>query len=261
MSGRGEPAISLDELKQTTALRADPAAGLRDRFAHVDTWVFDLDNTLYTPDSDLWPQIDGRITHFIADLLGLDGLSARALQKYYYRRYGTTLHGLMAENAVDTAKFLDFVHDIDRSRLPANPALVAAIAALSGRKLILTNGSRDHALKTADQLGFKAAFEDVFDIVSADLVPKPDPATYDRFFGRHAVDPRRAAMFEDIARNLVVPHARGMVTTLVVQKASATDHREPWEQVGVSEPFVDVVTDDLAALLAGLAPTRATPLV
>ena len=101
---------------------------------------------------------------------GLDGLSARALQKYYYRKHGTTLHGLMAEGAVDPALFLAFVHDIDRTRLPTNPALGAAIAALPGRKLILTNGSRDHAPEgRRAQLGIGEAFEDVFDIVSADL--------------------------------------------------------------------------------------------
>ncbi len=227
---------------------------MRARFAHVDTWVFDLDNTLYPAGSDLWPQIDARITHYLADTLGIDGQSARALQKYYYRRHGTTLHGLMAEYAVDPHRFLAFVHDIDRTNLPANPALVAGIAGLPGRKLILTNGSRDHALKTAAQLGLGEAFEDVFDIVSADLVPKPDPATFERFFDRHGVDPRRAAMFEDLARNLEVPHARGMVTTLVVQPNEGTDHREAWERGGAQAPHVEFVTDDLARFLAALGP-------
>lgn len=245
-----------DLLAPSTAVlarRLDDVAATRARFAHVRAWVFDLDNTLYAPDNDLWPQIDQRITHYLAHHLDLDGLSARALQKHYYRRYGTTLHGLMSEHETDASAFLAFVHDIDRSRLPANAPLALAIAALPGRKLILTNGSRDHALKTAEQLGLGAAFEDVFDIVSADLIPKPDPSTYARFFDRHQVDPAAAAMFEDIARNLVVPHARGMRTTLVVQKATSVDHREAWERTGVSEPYVDFVTDDLAAFLAGLA--------
>ena len=247
-----------EELAASTALpAAPPSSGVRARFAHVDAWVFDLDNTLYPAASDLWPQIDARITRYLAHFLDLDGLSARALQKHYYQRYGTTLHGLMAEHGVDPAGFLSFVHDIDRTRLPANLVLGSAVAALPGRKLILTNGSRDHALRTAEQLGFGDTFEDVFDIVSADLVPKPDPATYARFFERHAVDPARAAMFEDLSRNLVVPHARGMVTTLVVQPADALDHREPWERGGVAEPHVDFVTDDLAGFLAGLVPSPA----
>ena len=229
------------------------------RFAHVDTWVFDLDNTLYPAGSALWPQIDARITHYLADLLGIDGLSARALQKYYYLRYGTTLNGLMAEHAIDPHRYLDFVHDIDRSTLPPDPNLVAGIAALPGRKLIFTNGSRDHALKTAGQIGLADVFEDVFDIVSADLVPKPDPATFDRFFDRHGVDPRRAAMFEDLARNLEVPHARGMVTTLVVSPAGGVDHRDAWESVGAGASHVDFVTAYLGPFLATLRETPATP--
>jgi putative hydrolase of the HAD superfamily len=225
---------------------------LQARFAHVETWVFDLDNTLYAAGSAIWPAIDNRISLYLAQLFGLDGLSARALQKYYYRRYGTTLRGLMEEHAIGAGEFLDFVHDIDRTMLEADPALGQALIQLPGRKLILTNGSREHALRTTEQLGFHTVFEDIFDIVAAELVPKPDPSVYDRFFVKHAVDPKRAVMFEDIARNLEVPHARGMLTVLVVPKLDAGDHREPWEATGAAEPYVDFVTDDLAAFLRGL---------
>jgi putative hydrolase of the HAD superfamily len=225
---------------------------LQARFAHVDTWVFDLDNTLYAAGSAIWPAIDNRISLYLAGLFGLDGLSARALQKHYYRRYGTTLRGLLEEHAIGADEFLQFVHDIDRTMLEANPVLKQALIQLPGRKLILTNGSRDHALRTTEQLGIHEVFEDVFDIVAAELVPKPDASVYDRFFTKHAVDPRRAVMFEDIARNLEVPHARGMLTVLVVPKRDASDHREPWEATGATEPYVDFVTDDLAAFLRGL---------
>jgi len=235
-----------------TAPHLTPAA----RFAHVDTWVFDLDNTLYPADSDLWPKIDARITHFIAELFGLDGLSSRALQKYYYKQYGTTLNGLMLEHEIDPAQFLAFVHDIDRSNLAPDHTLAAAISALPGRKLILTNGSREHALSTARQLGIDHIFEDIFDIVSADLLPKPAEQTYLRFFDRHHVDPSRAAMFEDIVHNLKVPHARGMVTTLVVPKKGQVDHREPWESVREIPGHVDFVTDSLRGFLQSLASPR-----
>ncbi|HEX4768062.1 MAG TPA: pyrimidine 5'-nucleotidase [Lichenihabitans sp.] len=242
----------MNDVAQPTS--SDP---LEARFAHVDTWVFDLDNTLYPAGSPIWPRIDERITRYLADLFGLDGLSARALQKFYYQHHGTTLRGLMADHAVSAKAFLDFVHDIDRSSLAADPALVEAVASLPGRKLILTNGSRDHALRTAAQLGFAAtSFEDVFDIIAADFVPKPDAATYDRFFAAHGVDPARAAMFEDIARNLDVPHARGMVTVLVAPKLEDDRHREAWERLGAAAPSIDFVTDDIAGFLAKVALAR-----
>ena len=232
-------------------LAVTPAA-----FAHVDTWVFDLDNTLYAADSDLWPKIDYRITLFMAHLYGIDGLSARALQKYYYERYGTTLRGLMVEHEIEPGAFLRFVHDIDRSSLLPNPALAAAIAALPGRRLIFTNGSREHASATAAALGLDALFEDVFDIEAAELLPKPEARTYDRFLTRHGVDPARAAMFEDIARNLVTPKALGMATVLVVPPPGATDHREAFEIVSEVVPaHIDFVTSDLAGFLRAIAPS------
>ncbi len=219
------------------------------RLAGIDTWVFDLDNTLYPPHCDLWPRIDMRITHYMCGLSGLDGLSCRALQKYYYRQYGTTMQGLIEEHGISAEAYLEFVHDIDRSDIAPDHALAKSIAALPGRRLILTNGSRDHALKTAGQLGLAGLFEDVFDIVAAGLVPKPHAQVYSSFFVRHGVDPSRAVLFEDIERNLAVPHQHGMATVLVTPRQGGRDHREDWEMLAGRAPHVDFVTDDLAAFL------------
>jgi putative hydrolase of the HAD superfamily len=238
-------------LLQTASLPAPDGAEapLRAKFGHVDTWVFDLDNTLYPSDSDLWPKIDKRITLFLMALFGLDGLSARALQKHYYRHHGTTLRGLIDEDLAGHEEFLAFVHDIDRSTLLPNPSLAEQIAALPGRKLIFTNGSRDHALRTAAQLGMESVFEDVFDIVAANMIPKPAAAAYAAFFDKHGVDPARAAMFEDIAKNLVVPKARGMTTVLVVAKPGQEDFRQEPDRAPGRAGAVDFVTDDLVGFL------------
>ncbi len=210
---------------------------------------------MYPSDSDLWPKIDQRITLFLAHLSGLDGMSSRALQKYYYQRYGTTLRGLMEEHNIGPQDFLDFTHDIDRSSLLPNLALAKAITALPGRKLILTNGSREHALRTAEALGLEALFEDVFDIAAADFVPKPQATTYEQFFERHVVDPANAVMFEDLSRNLIVPHERGMTTVLVIPKPGQLDHRDASEITSEAMPaHIDFVTSDLALFLRGVAP-------
>jgi putative hydrolase of the HAD superfamily len=254
--GSAEPVVAVaDAPASTPTIPSDTE--IVQRFAHVDTWVFDLDNTLYPASSDLWPKIDARITLFMCQLFGLDGMSSRALQKYYYERYGTTLRGLMEEHEITADEFLEFVHDIDRSSLVPNHSLATAIAALPGRKLILTNGSREHALRTAEQLGLDKMFEDVFDIVAGDLVPKPNLQAYERFFEKHGVDPAGSAIFEDIERNLVVPHARGMRTTLVVPKPGERDHRDPWEVAKHRPRHVDYVTDDLEGFLIEIM--RKTP--
>lgn len=225
-------------------------AELRARFSHVTTWVFDLDNTLYPPDSGIWRELDERITLFLIDLFGLDGQSARALHQHYYLLHGTTLRGLIEENIDEVERFLEFVHDIDRSALKPNPALAAEIALLPGRKLIFTNGSRDHAILTTRQLGLDGLFEDAFDIAAAQMQPKPNGAAYDAFFRRYDVDPRTAAMFEDVAKNLVTPKARGMTTVLVTAKAGQEDHRQAHDRI--VSPAADFVTDDLTGFLARL---------
>jgi putative hydrolase of the HAD superfamily len=249
----GETASLAEAISQGNAHSRANSPAPMDSLSHIDTWVFDLDNTLYPSDSDLWPKIDQRITLFLAHLFGLDGMSSRALQKYYYQRYGTTLRGLMEEHDIGPDDFLDFTHDIDRSSLLPNLALATAITALPGRKLILTNGSREHAFRTAEALGIEAMFEDIFDIAAADFVPKPQAATYERFFARHAVDPLRSVMFEDLARNLIVPHERGMTTVLVVPKPGQMDHRDAFEITReAAPPHVDYITSDLAVFLMGL---------
>lgn len=227
-------------------------AQLRAKFQNVDTWVFDLDNTLYPPDSDLWPKIERRITHFLADRLDLDGLSARALQKHYYLKFGTTLRGLASEEAISPAEFLSFVHDIDRSTLAPNPALSREIRALPGRKFIFTNGSRDHALLTTAQLGLEGAFDGLFDIVDSNLAPKPDMAAYHAFFDRFSIAPTSSAMFEDIAKNLIAPKAAGMIATLVVARPGQIDHREADDRDIVDLLAADFMTSDLTAFLRSI---------
>jgi putative hydrolase of the HAD superfamily len=148
------------------------------------------------------------------------------------------------------------VHQIDHSPLEPNPALGAALERLTGRKLILTNGTRKHADAVMQRLAVHHHFEDVFDIIAAELEPKPRAQTYDRFLARHGVDPARAAMFEDLARNLEVPHALGMTTVLVVPEGTREVFREDWEMEGRDAPHVDHVTDDLAGFLERLTAAR-----
>lgn len=222
------------------------------RFDHVETWVFDLDNTLYPHHLNLWQQVDERIRAFVADFLNVPLDEAFRVQKDYYRRYGTTMRGLMAEHGLDPDTYLEFVHAIDHSPLQPNPALGAALESLPGRKLILTNGTRKHAEAVMRRLEVDHHFEDVFDIAAADLDPKPLPQVYDRFLKRHSVEPGNAAMFEDLARNLEVPHALGMVTVLVVPEGGREVLREGWELEGRDAPHVDHVTENIVGFIEGL---------
>ena len=230
-----------------------PARTTPRTFTHVETWVFDLDNTLYPRHLNLWQQVDDRIRSYIADFLKVSKDEAFRVQKDYYKRYGTSMRGMMTEHGMNPDDYLAFVHHIDHSPLQPNPALGAAIEQLPGRKLILTNGTRKHADAVMRRLAIHQHFEDVFDIVAAELQPKPLAQTYDRFLARHGVDPARAAMFEDLARNLAVPHALGMATVLVVPQGTREVFREDWEMEGRDADHVDHVTDDLTGFLRAIA--------
>jgi putative hydrolase of the HAD superfamily len=219
-------------------------------------WVFDLDNTLYPAECNLFAQVDHRMGEFIQNFLGVPYVYARHLQKSYYRQFGTTLAGMMRVHNMDPGPFLEFVHDIDLSAVPESPELADAIARLPGRKLIFTNGSRKHAERVAGKLGVLHHFEDIFDIVTSDYVPKPDPAPYAKFLKDHGIDPRQAAMFEDMPHNLEAPHALGMTTVLV---HSAADYDSPVQRKirawSAPPDHVHHMTDDLTAFL-GRVPAK-----
>ncbi|MGE4372299.1 MAG: pyrimidine 5'-nucleotidase [Xanthobacter sp.] len=226
-------------------------------FDKVETWVFDLDNTLYPARHELWQQIDRRMKGYISDLLGIPPEEAFIIQKDYYRRYGTSLRGLMIEHGIDADAFLHHVHDVDLSGLAAEPRLSAAIHALPGRKLVYTNGSAAHARNVLARLGLEAQFDGVHDIVAGSFHPKPTAQAYRLFLEAHGVEAPRAAMFEDLARNLEVPHELGMTTILVATPEDAHHARESWELEGREARYVDHVTEDLAAFLEHLLPATA----
>ena len=229
-------------------MTADATLPSKADFAHVTDWVFDLDNTLYPHHVDLFAQIDRNMTAYVADLLGLDYDEARALQKKYYHEHGTTLAGLMHHHGIDPHGFLDAAHAIDYSPVLTDADLADAIKALPGRKFIFTNGTVKHAETAARALGVLDHFEDIFDIVAADFVPKPANATYDKFASLHRVDTKRAAMFEDLPRNLVVPRLLGMKTVLILPEPG---HKglERWEEHDEDDGNIDFVTNRLADFL------------
>lgn len=214
--------------------------------AHIDSWVFDLDNTLYPASANLFDQIDIRIKAFIAKTLSMGLDEAFMLQKKYYHEHGTSLRGLMMHHGVEPDVFLDYVHDIDHSILPANPALEAALAALPGRKLVYTNGSTYHAEQTLKRLGIDAHFSEIFDIKASRYIPKPDPGAYADFIAKHVIAPTRAAMFEDLPRNLKPAADLGMTAVWV-------RHPETRLLPGEATDHCHYVTDDLTAWLGDAA--------
>ena len=220
---------------------------MRPNLSHVDTWIFDLDNTLYPHECEFMALIDARMTEYVSEKTGLPPDEARELQRGMLHEHGTTLAGLTAEWGIDPHEFLDAVHDVSHDRLCADPDLRAAIARLPGRRLVFTNGSARHAERVLESLALADLMEDVFHLEAADLVPKPQQASYDALIRRHGVTPRTAAFFEDSERNLAPAAAMGMTTILVgpnadTSQAAFVHHRAPSLRA-----FLDRLITDIAA--------------
>ena len=206
---------------------------------HVDTWLFDLDNTLYPAESGFMGEIERRMTDYVQKVTGLQREDAYKLQKRYLADYGLTLGGLVAHHNVDPADFHAIFHDMSLDALAHEPQLVAAIARLPGRRLIFTNADDVHARRVLEHLGLSDLFHEVFHIGSADYIPKPDPRTFARMNAAHAIDPAVTAFFEDREVNLQPAHALGMTTVLVGPYAEAS-----------TAPFVHYKAPRLAPFLA-----------
>lgn len=216
---------------------------MRPEFAHVESWIFDLDNCLYPASCDLFALIDERMTDYVERLLGCDRAEARRTQKSHFHAHGTTLAGLIASHGVDPHEFLAFVHDIDLARISADPALVAALDKLPGRKFVFTNGDRDYAARVLDKLGLANLWDGMHDIHAMDYVPKPNPSAYLALLDRHGIEAERALFAEDMARNLAPAKALGMTTVWVDNGSEQADGRH-------DPAYIDYHIHDIGAWLA-----------
>ena len=222
-----------------------PAAPASLPLDHVDAWIFDLDNTLYPPEADIFAQIDERMGRFIADLLDCDRVEARRIQKDYFHTHGTTLSGLMTHHKVAPHDFLDFVHDVDLTVLDADPLLVEAIAGLPGRKFIFTNGDAPYAMRVLDRLGLGQSFEAIHDIHACGYAPKPTLSAYHGMIDSFGIDPARSLFVEDMARNLKPANALGMTTVWINNGSERGAHE-------ADPDFIDIEITDLGQWLGSI---------
>lgn len=191
----------------------------REELSGIETWIFDLDNTLYPETSSLFDEINHKMNLYMADLLGLSTEAASDMRQGFYERHGTTLNGLMQEYGADPFPFLDFVHDVDLTRIDPAPKLKPLLSDLPGRCLVHTNGTVAHAERVLKRLGIDDCFDGIFDIVASDFQPKPGANAFTGFVEAFNVEPDTSIMFEDKEENLRVPHELGMTTVWINHRA------------------------------------------
>ena len=211
-------------------------------FESIKYWIFDLDNTLYSGKTKVFEQVDKRMSKYISEKLDVSLEEAKKIQKNYFHEYNTTLNGMIKNHKIDANEFLDFVHDINIDFLQKDPGLAKEIEKLDGIKIIFTNGSRKHALNVTKKLGIDQLFDDIFDIVDCDFIPKPLMEPYKKLVEKHKIDPKLCVLVEDIARNLKPAYEMGMKTVWI-------ENDEPWASKFSDSNFISYKTNDLSEFL------------
>ena len=211
-------------------------------FRSIKYWIFDIDNTLYSGDTKVFDQVDKKMSKYISVKLNVSIEEAKKIQKNYFYEYNTTLNGMIKNHKIDPDEFLEFVHDIDIDFLQKDPDLAKEIEKLEGKKIIFTNGSRKHAINITKRIGIDQYFDDIFDIVNANFIPKPAMEPYKKLVEKHKIDPKLCVLVEDIARNLKPAYEMGMKTIWI-------ENNEPWAKKFSDSDFINYKTNNLCEFL------------
>ena len=210
----------------------------------INTWIFDLDNTLYKADSGIFQQVHELMGEFIKKNLNMDIKEAKELQKRYYKKHGTTLKGLMDNHGIDPDDFLSEVHNLDYSIVGPNIKLIKELEKLEGKKIIYTNANYKHAENVLKRLELTNMFQDIYDIKSANYIPKPEIAPYKQLIDIYNINSSSAVMFDDIAKNLVPAKNVGFTSVWI-----DAGYENFSDDIASSKKYLDYETKDISNFL------------
>ena len=210
----------------------------------IDTWIFDLDNTLYSADSGIFQQVHELMGKFVSNHLNIGINEAKKIQKKYYKEHGTTLKGLMDNHGVEPDYFLAEVHKLDYSIVNSNKNLNNELNKLSGKKIIYTNANMQHTLDVLERIELSNFIDEIFDIKMANYVPKPEITPYEEIIKKYDLNPNSSAMFDDIAKNLVPAKKVGFTSIWI-----DAGYENFSDDIESSKKFLDYSTTDLHLFL------------
>jgi putative hydrolase of the HAD superfamily len=215
----------------------------------IRTILFDLDETLYPPQTGIMDQLRALMLRYLQAQLDLSPEQADALRRRYFMTYGTTMRGLQINHHIDPDEFLHYVHDIPlHEYLQPNPKLDSVLASLPQEKIIFTNASREHSERVLDLLGIRRHFCQIIDIRDMDYESKPQPSAYRRICERLDTRPEECMLVEDNIRNLLPAKALGMTTVLVGDGLDAVEE-------GVDHVILHI--EEVGTVLARIEPLAA----
>ena len=216
-------------------------ANLNDK---IENWIFDLDNTLYSADSGIFQQVSDLMGKFVSKQLNISLVEAKKIQNKYYKKHGTTLRGLMDNHGVDPDTFLKEVHNLDYSIVSPNKKLNNELFKLKGRKIIYSNANKEHVDQILQRLDLTDTFDEIFDIKSANYIPKPEIKPYREIVKKFKINPKETIMFDDIAKNLVPAKILGFTSVWIdIGEENISDNIEN------SKNYLDFKTKNLTLFL------------
>ena len=210
----------------------------------INTWIFDLDNTLYSADSGIFQQVHKLMGEFISKNLKMDMVEAKKLQSKYYKQHGTTLRGLMDNHGIEPDYFLDEVHKLDYSIVGPDEILNKELEKIQGRKIIYTNANKKHVVDVLERINLANFFDEIFDIKMANYIPKPEIRPYEQIIDIFNINPSSSAMFDDIAKNLVPAKKVGFTPVWV-----DAGYENFSDDIQASKDYLDYSTRNLSSFL------------
>ena len=211
---------------------------------NIDTWIFDLDNTLYSADSGIFQQVHRLMGEFISKNLNMELAEAKKLQSKYYKQHGTTLRGMIDNHGTNPDYFLEEVHKLDYSIVGPNDLLNKELQKLKGRKIIYTNANKQHVINVLERIDLTNFFDEIFDIKMANYIPKPEIKPYEQIIDLFNINPKSSAMFDDIARNLVPAKKVGFTPVWI-----DAGYENFSDDIKSSKNYLDYETRDLSLFL------------
>lgn len=196
-------------------------------------WLFDLDNTLHDAGAWVFARMNGEMTRYVVETLGIETAEADRLRREYWQRYGSTLLGLVRHHGVKAAHFLHETHRFEglEEQVTGHRHDLAAIARLRGRKVVLTNAPRAYALRVLGALRATTLFDELLSIedmtMFGRLRPKPDRRMLRAVARRLGVAPHECVLVEDAVENLRAAREVGMPGVWMQRFARRGAHAGP----------------------------------
>lgn len=230
------------------------------RLTRIRVWFVDCDDTLYEASRAMFAAIHRRMEVFIADKLGVSVEEGSRIQHAYWARYGATFLGLQKHHGIAPEVFFDATHRFDLSKeMPSDfsrEKLRDGLSALSGERILVTNGPKCYVEALLPLLGVR----DLFDaVVSADEMRvagswrcKPDALLFSFLAAKYRTKPQYCAFVEDSPANLKTAKKLGMLTVW------CSGYRKKLPRLPQAHAWADVAVHSLTELARRVTAGRET---